>query len=210
MITINLLPEELRKVSGQGTASTQMFVVGGSAIFALSSFLFFLFTHFHLLPSEQNKLTEMQAEREALRKYEKEHSDLGETIQFFKNHQQAVDRSRDMCVPFSRKIHELSSVVVAQNPNVWLSGLSISSIATGPGEKPKFAWRSGATCAAERLETATAFHKSLVNADFFRDFFWINVPKYTKQTLTGYEQSIAWNFDLEMHMQMQDAAPQGQ
>lgn len=210
MITINLLPEELKTGGGgQGPASTQLFVVGGSVIFALSAFMFFLFTHFHLLPSEQSKLADLQAQREALRKYEKEHEELGNTIQFFQRHRQAVDRCRDMCIPFSKKIHELSSVVVTQNRTVWLGNLNISSAASGPNEKPKYTWRSTVSCADEKLETATAFHRSIVNADFYRDFLRINVPRYSKMELTGFQQKIAWNFDLELTMQMQEAVPQG-
>lgn len=207
MITINLLPEEMRAV-GPGPASTQLLVFGISASIGLVSLFFFLFMHFYVLASHEERLASLKSEREALRKYEKEHVELGTTIEFFKKHKDAVELCTSLRIPFSRKIHELSSLVIFQNPTSWLNNLTIgASRQAAAGKKggavePRFTWKSQVTTAANELHVATKFHRTIQKSDFFKDFLQLNIPRYTQVNNAGYQQKISWNYELDMLMQM--------
>lgn len=211
MITINLLPKDIQ-VQGQGPATSQFFVFLGSGCFAMIACLAFLWFHFRALPYEQAQLQDLRTQRTNLKKFEDMNADLKATIKNFENHQQAIERCRDQRrVMFSKKLHELSSIVLSHQ-KVWLSELSIApkvSDAKGGGGKLQFTWAAGCTCVDDKLETATAFHELIWKRSpaFFKDFIQINVPRYTrKELVVGDRKLTAWNFKLEMTMQLQDKA----
>lgn len=198
MITINLLPEDLRTQTTGGPASTQLLFIGIGASIGLVSLGFYLFVHFYLLANEQEKLQALNIERESLKIAEKQHEELTKMVASFKTHYDAVEKCRSVRIPFARKLHEFSSLIVVQNPTTWIGSISITPQAKGAFHS----WKAPATTADNKLEAATAVHRSIQKSEFYKDFTQISIPRYTKVDLTGYIQKVAWNFDLSLTMKM--------
>ena len=223
MITINLLPEDLR--SERTHSSKQLYAIVASALISLLSFGFYLFVHFYELANAKQALEDAKSKRESLRKAEAEHAQLQKLIVSFKGRDQAVDAVKALRVSFSKKLHEFSNMLAKENHPIWITNLSILPIKLAPqkGQKatqsvgqtnvsPQFEWKSNCLCASDSLVSATNFYRAIKSdKEFSKDLVQIEVPGYTKGIISGkYQQTISWQFNVKMVMQIKKENDQKQ
>ena len=219
MITINLLPPELRVHHTK--SSKQLLVILASVFIGLIPFIYLLYIHFYVLVNTELKLQEAKNERESLRGAEAENAKLQKLIASFKVRDQAIDSVKALRVSFSKKLYEFSNLLTKSNPPhpIWVTNLNITpkKVAKATPQRgaataaisqsnlsPTFEWRSSCTCASDYLDKPNAFYSALKSdKDFYKDILEIEVFRYTRSSIGGnYRQKISWNFDLKMLMQI--------
>ncbi|NUM36827.1 MAG: hypothetical protein HUU50_19970 [Candidatus Brocadiae bacterium] len=203
MITINLLPEELRVV--EKASSTKMIVVLSTLGIIFVSIVFFVVMHVYLdsMETELRKITEA---RESLKKFEERHDKLEGLLKGFQSRNDAVEMVKAKRVLFSKKIFEFAEILYNNRHPIWLNNLVINPIAVRkPGVLAQYEWKFTCVCVSPTVKQATAFYNDLrKDENFAKDFSHFEVPRFDMIEIGGqYQQKFGWSFSMKLVMDIE-------
>jgi len=140
MITINLLPEELRIV--EKASPTKMIVILSSIAFILLSISFFIAIHVYLENTDE-ELRKITESRESLKKFEQKHDKLDGLLKGFQLRNNAVETVKAKRVLFSKKLYEFAEILYNNRHPIWLNNLVINPVAVNkPNVLAQYEWNS--------------------------------------------------------------------
>ncbi len=203
MITINLLPEELRIV--EKASPTRMIVVLSSLAIILVSIVFFVAIHVYLdnIEIELRKVTET---RESLKKFEEKHDKLEGLLKGFQARNDAVEIVKAKRVLFSKKIYEFAEILYNNRHPIWLNTLVINPLSTKKANVlAQYEWKFTCVCVSPTVKQATAFYNDLrKDENFAKDFSHFEVPRFDMVELgSQYTQKYGWSFSMKLIMDIE-------
>jgi len=208
MITINLLPQELRRTKEDSPVRLVIVVI--SVCIALFSLFGFCIVHFHFLEQTRARLSKNDIELKSLKDSENQYTKLTSLLSSFTARDQAVEIVKAKRVVFSKKLYQLSEVLYNGNHPVWLGNLTISSKTGRKTSKKKskkpislgqYDWKFNCSCLSDSVKTATVFYRDLKKSDFSKNFIRVNVPRFNRVSLGNKKaETYVWAFPLQMIM----------
>lgn len=212
MITINLLPEELRVVEQTSPVRYMSIVV--ALVLIVIPILVFIGMHVYL-DDKASKLKSVTDERDALKKFEEKHNKLNELLNNFKTRDEAVEMVKAKRVLFSKKLFEFAEILYNNRHPIWLTNLSIVPSAGGPGRKPltpgilaQYEWKFNCVLISPTVTKGTAFYNDLrKDENFAKDFSYFEVPRFEMSESGAQDKKIAWTFSTKLIMDIQ--SPKG-
>lgn len=203
MITINLLPDELKR--REGTPVRRVLLTLGAALLTTSAVGVFAYTEFGLLHGIRSESEEVQSVLTSLLADAQYSDALLQEKQDYDRRIDTIQQIGNSRTLWSKKLDQFFDIVDNNNNRdshfIWLKSLNCKPESVRGKEKTAGTLSISGYSATSKLQRLSQFHEDIKTHAFFDDFFFIDNPSgKVVEWDDGREPESAWEFSFNMKL----------
>jgi Tfp pilus assembly protein PilN len=203
MITINLLPEELKR--REGTPLRRLALTLAGALLTTSAVSVYAYTEFGLMPGIQSEREQVQSVLTSLASAAGHSDGLAREKQDYDRRIETIQKIGNSRVLWSRKLDQFFDIVNNDADRdshfIWLKTVSAKPGLTTGKEPTGGALSISGYSATSKLQRLSQFHEDIKNHEFFGDFFFIDNPSgKVVEWDDGRKPEAAWEFSFNLKL----------